>query len=291
MYTQTIILGLIQGITELFPISSLGHSVILPAVLHWNINQDDNAFLIFLVATHLVTSIVLFIYYRKEWVAIIGGVLRSLRDREIKKNDTYAKLGWYIVVASIPAGILGLLFEHSFKKVFSAPLIVAIFLIINGFVLYGIEIVRTRSYRRSLQHEISKPLSWSTSLKIGFAQCLALLPGFSRTGVTLGAGILSDLSHEDAAHFSFLLATPIIFAAAVLKLPELLSLESVHNVASPTAASTIPAGPFIVGLIATAIAAFISIEFLTKYFKTKTLKPFAFYCVLAGAFSIVLLLL
>ncbi len=271
-YFQSIILGAIQGVTELFPISSLGHSVILPKLLGWNINQSDNSFLIFLVATHLATALVLFGFYFKDWILIIKGVGRSLKMREINQSDTYAKLGWLIIVSTIPAGILGILFEEKLKILFAAPQYVAIFLILNGILLYGAELLRKKTNEQKIFNdtEIVK-MSWFQAVKIGFAQCLALIPGFSRTGSTIGGGLLIGLGHEDALRFSFLLATPIIFAAGVLKLPELLTNQAIN------------VGPILIGSIVAAIAAYFSVHFLTKYFQTKKLTPFAVYCIVVGA--------
>ena len=264
---HAIILGALQGLTELFPVSSLGHSVLLPEVFGWHINESDNSFLIFLVATHLATSLVLFGFYWREWVAIIKGIFRSLRERTIGKDDVDARLGWLLVVGTIPAGILGLLFEDKLKELFASPIYVSLFLALNGLLLLGIEWFRTRYSTKTA----TEP-TWSQSVWIGCAQCLALLPGFSRTGSTLGGGLLAGLDHEHAARFSFLLATPIIFAAAVLKLPELLTGGAVGQFAT-----------ILYGALAAAIAAYIAVRFLENYFKTKTLTPFGIYCLLVGS--------
>ena len=286
-YFNAIILGLVQGITELFPISSLGHSVILPTLLGWNINQNDNFFLIFLVGTHLATSLVLLGFFFKDWTLIIRGIFRSLKNRVIDPADTYAKLGWLIIIGTIPAGIVGILFEKNIQALFATPMIAAVFLFINGVVLWGIEMFKKGKNSRvatsidsnnSAGDEHMAKMTWGQSVKIGCVQCFALIPGFSRTGMTLGAGLFSGLNHEDSARFSFLLATPIIFAAAVLKLPELYS---------PTYTDEI--GILVVGVIAAAIAAYLSVRFLLKYFQTKNLKPFGLYCIVFGALSICVL--
>src|SRR5579864_6159229 len=226
-YLQAIILGLIQGITELFPISSLGHTVILPAILGWNVDQNNNFFLVFIVATHLATALILLGFFFKDWVLIVRGVGRSLKEREVRATDTYARLGWLIIVATIPAGVMGILFEDKLKSLFASPRAAALFLLCNGILLYFAEMLRKKIKLSSesknegeVDERISR-LSFGSAIKIAFAQCLALIPGFSRTGSTLGAGLLVGFDHEDAARFSFLLATPIILAAAVLKLPEL----------------------------------------------------------------------
>jgi len=274
-YFQAIIMGAMQGISELFPVSSLGHSVILPKLLGWSVNQNDNFFLIFLVATHLATALVLLGFFYKDWLLIIKGILRSIKIREIQNTDTYAKLGWLIVIGTIPAGILGILFEDKLKVLFASPNAVAIFLILNGLLLYGAELLR----RNKSTTENLDQMSWSQSIKIGLAQCLALIPGFSRTGSTIGGGLLIGLNHKDAARFSFLLATPIIFAAAVLKLPELLTSSGSGSI-----------GPILVGSLVAAMTAYLSISFLTKYFETKKLTPFAVYCVAIGIISSIVFL-
>lgn len=267
-------MGLMQGVTELFPISSLGHSVILPGLLGWDINSNGSEFLIFLVATHFATALVLFLFFLKDWVRIIKGFFTSIAEREIRGAD--AKLFWLLVVGTIPAGILGLLFEDQFKLLFSSPKIVAVFLTINGLLLFGGDWLRkhkAETTESGSDERISK-LSWVQSVKVGTTQALALFPGFSRTGAAMTGSLLQGLSHEDSARFAFLLATPIIGAAALLKLPELLVPENAGMVI-----------PSLVGAVCAGVAAFLSVKFLTKYFETKSLKPFAVYCLLAGLLS------
>lgn len=280
-YLQAIILGLLQGVSELFPISSLGHSVILPQLLGWHINQKADFFLVFLIATHFATALVLFVFYWKEWVQILLGLIRSLKEREIKQDDTYAKLAWLLVIGTIPAGILGVLFQDALQSFFASAQQTAFFLLVNGFVLLAAEILkRKRKTEQSDEKEtrIAK-FSYKKAAGVGLAQAVALIPGFSRTGAALSGGLLMGLSHSDAARFAFLLATPIIGAAAVLKLPDLVSADG--NVAL---------GPTLVGALSAAIAAFFAVKFLTKYFKTNTLLPFGIYCILAGGLSWIVLL-
>jgi len=278
-YIQAIILGAVQGITELFPVSSLGHSVILPSILGWKINQGADFFLIFLVATHFATALVLFIYFWKDWKRIIWGLLRSIKKISIV-GDADARLGWLLVLGTVPAGLLGLIFQSKLQVLFASPKYVSIFLICNGLVLFAAEYLRKKKQAATNDQaimdkdaELAK-LSWMNSFKVGLAQVLALIPGFSRTGSALGGGLLVGLNHEEAARFAFLLATPIIGAAAVLKLPHF--LLHIHSY---------PAGPIFVGAICAAIGAYVAVKFLMKYFKTKTLNPFAIYCILAGAAS------
>jgi undecaprenyl-diphosphatase len=272
---QAVILGLIQGITELFPISSLGHTVILPSLFGWHINQSDPAFLTFLVATHFATALVLLLFFRKEWARIIKGIFRSLRNRVVDEKDVYAKIGWLLVIGTIPAGILGLLFQDSLRSLFASAQIAAGFLIVNGIILFLAEKLRKRAdngretAKQSDSHIAG--LKWLHSFGIGVFQSAALLPGISRSGTSMAGSLAAGLNNEDAARFSFLLATPVIGAAALLKLPSLFSGSQAHL-----------RGAMLAGAIAAGFAAFLSVRFLVKYFQTKTLTPFAVYCFLGG---------
>lgn len=273
-YFQAAILGIVQGTTELFPISSLGHSVVLPRFFGWSINQNDPFFLVFLVATHTATAFVLFLFFLNDWKRITKGVIRSLRQREIREEDADAKLAWLLIVGTIPAGILGLLFEESFKKLFASPQLVAGVLVLNGFMLFAAEVLRRKrkeEHQQGSDERIAK-LRFSQAIQVGVLQGLALIPGFSRTGATITGGLLTGLSHEDAARYSFLLATPVIAAAALLKLPELL-FQNNGNVFGAT----------IVGAVFSGVCAYLSVRFLTKYFETKNLTPFALYCIGIGS--------
>jgi undecaprenyl-diphosphatase len=261
-------------VTELFPVSSLGHSVILPQLLGWDIHQNDKFFITFLVATHLATALVLLFFFWRDWVRIVRGIGRSLRDRGIAPDDADAKLGWLLVVGTIPAGILGLLLEHKLRSVFASALSASIFLFINGLLLFGAEALRRRApvVEEEDDVRIARTLSWRDATLVGTAQAAALVPGISRSGVTMGGSLLVGLSHKDAARFAFLLATPIIGAAAALKLPELFG---------PDGRGVL--GPAIVGAVCAAVTAFLAVKFLMRYFETNTLTPFAVYCVVAGA--------
>ena len=270
-YFQAAILGLLQGVSELFPVSSLGHSVILPSLFGWNIHQDAPYFLTFLVALHLATALVLLAFFWEDWVRIAKGFGRSLRDREITDPD--AKLAWLLILGTIPAGILGLLLQDSLRKLFASPEYASIFLALNGVMLYGAELLRRRApvVAEDDDERIAETVSWGEAGAVGAAQAIALIPGFSRSGAAMGGGLLVGLSHKDAARFAFLLATPIIMAAAVLKLPELAGSQG-NGVR----------GPALVGAICSAVAAYLSVRFLMRYFETRTLTPFAVYCVCMG---------
>jgi undecaprenyl-diphosphatase len=278
---QAIILGLVQGVSELFPISSLGHSIILPALLRWPINQDANDFLTFLVATHFATAAVLFFFYLSDWTRIFRGALNSIVRRNFL-HDRDAKLALLLVIGTVPAGLVGLLFEHRLQRIFASPDAVAVFLILNGILLYLAEVMRRKAESTVISQNagdrIADEVSPTQSAGVGIAQLLALLPGFSRTGSTLAGGLMVGLAHEDALRFSFLLATPIIGAAAALKLPHLLVSRDAGLIA-----------PVLAGAACAAIASYLSVTFLTAYFKTRTLIPFAIYCALFGLLSLALL--
>ena len=267
-------LGLLQGISELFPVSSLGHSVILPRLLGWKIHQNDSFFITFLVATHFATALVLLGFFWRDWLRILRGLGRSLRMREIAPDDTDAKLGWLLVIGTIPAGLLGLVLEHKLRSVFASAQSAALFLMINGLLLFAAEALRQRAPRQEEgdpDARIGRRLSWRDAFGVGTIQAGALIPGLSRSGLTMGGGLLVGLSNEDAARFAFLLATPIIGAAAALKLPELLGSQG-NGVR----------GPALVGALCSAVTAYLSVRFLMRFFETNRLTPFGAYCLAAG---------
>jgi undecaprenyl-diphosphatase len=276
-YFQAVILGLLQGIAEPFPISSLGHSVILPRLLGWNIHQNDRYFLSFLVAVHLATAVVLLCYFYKDWLRILTGLGRSLVQREIRSDDSDAKLGWLLVAGTIPAGLLGLAFESSLRKVFASAVAAAAFLVVNGVALLIFERLRARppapgDGEGDSDGRIAAKLSFPRACAVGVSQAAALIPGISRSGFSMGGGLLFGLSNEDAVRFSFLLATPIIGAAAVLKLPDLLGHQG-DGVR----------GQALVAALCAALTTVVAVRFLLRYFETNRLRPFGVYCIGAGA--------
>jgi undecaprenyl-diphosphatase len=274
-YFQAIVLGLLQGAAEPFPISSLGHGVILPRLAGWDIHQNDKFFLTFLIATHLATAIVLFFFFLGDWVRIFKGLGRSLQDREIRADDTDARLGWLLIVGTIPAGLIGLILEHPLRSLFASAASAAAFLIVNGFLLLTFERLRRREPEPDDHVGDADPriarMSWRQALAVGTAQAAALVPGISRSGITMGGGVLVGLSNQDAARYSFLLATPIIGAAAALKLPELLGPDG-NGVR----------GPALVGALCAGVTTFFAVKFLLRFFETNRLTPFGVYCILAG---------
>ncbi|HEX9529558.1 MAG TPA: undecaprenyl-diphosphate phosphatase, partial [Acidimicrobiales bacterium] len=268
------VIGLLQGVTELFPISSLGHSVLVPAVIggswHHLVTDQSSAespYLAFLVGLHFATALALLAYFRAEWARIIRAFFRSLRDRRIEGPD--ARLAWLLAVATVPAGLTGLAFEHTFRTVFAKPTAAAAFLTVNGLVLLAGE-----RFRRGAGggHRRLDTLELKEAGVVGVAQVLALLAGISRSGITMVAGLARGLDHEDAARFSFLLATPIILAAGLYKAPDLLG----HNGAGIR-------GQVVAGSLVAAAAAYVSVRFLVRYFETRNLRPFGIYCIVAGA--------
>jgi undecaprenyl-diphosphatase len=277
-YFQAIILGLTQGIAEPFPISSLGHGVILPRLAGWHIHQNDKFFLTFLIATHLATALVLVGIFIKDWVLIVKGLWRSLQMREIAEGDTYARLGWLLVAATIPVGVIGLLLQEPLRKLFASPQTAAAFLIVNGVALLTFERLRRRpprpgDYLGDSDARVAK-LTWRQAIGVGTSQAFALVPGISRSGITMGGGLIVGLNNEDAARFGFLLATPVIFAAALLKVPELFG----------TAGNGVR-GPALVAGLCAAATTFVAVKFLLRYFQTKRLTPFGVYCIGLGVIS------
>ena len=274
-YFQAIIIGLLQGVTELFPISSLGHSVLLPSLFGWtNIVQAQTAkesfFLAFLVGLHCATAIALIIFYRAEWMKLMRALLVTLQTRKIV--NPAEKLIWLIILATIPVGLFGLAFEHLLRTVFAKPLAAAIFLTINGLILFFGERLRVRSQKKRLISSLSR----TDAVIIGSSQILALFAGISRSGSTMVAGLMRGLDHEESAHFSFLLATPLILAAGVYKLPDLFGANG-NGVR----------GQILIGSIVAGLAAYVSIRFLSRYFQSKTLLPFAIYSLIAGVLMII----
>jgi undecaprenyl-diphosphatase len=289
-YFQAIVIGLLQGVTELFPISSLGHSVIVPALLGWHgiVNaqsKSESFYLAFLVGLHVATALALLWYFRDQWARIIAGFFRSLRRMlssgvrgSIQTKDE--RLAWLLVVATIPAGIMGLLLEHTLRVLLATPVAASCLLAVNGLILALGERVRRRQevHALAVAHGVNEEgarrldtLEFRESGVIGVAQVFALMAGISRSGITMVAGLVRGLDHEDAARFSFLLATPIILAAGVYKLPDLLGSNG-DNVR----------GQVLVGSVCAAVAAYLAVRFLMRFFETRTLKPFAVYCLVVG---------
>ncbi len=278
-------MGLLQGATELFPVSSLGHSVIIPSLLHWRFKQSDPTFVPFLVLLHLGTAGALLVLYRDQWVAIIRGFFTAaLRGRITTEPERLAML---LLTGTIPAGILGVYFETRIKSLFASPYVAAAFLVVNGILLIGFELLRRRAEQRAAVHSKTRAeqeqsfaeaerISFRAAAIIGACQALAFLPGISRSGVTIGGGLLAGLRHEEAARFSFLLATPVILAAGLVEVPQLF-------------ASGVPVGEYLAAAVLSGVAAYASARFLLRYFRSGRLDPYGFYCIAAGLVSLALL--
>ena len=282
-YFQAIVLGVLQGVTELFPISSLGHTVLFPTLFGWNHlvdaqSEPESFWLAFVVMLHVGSALGLLYFYRRDWVEIVGAFFHTLSKRQVETSNE--RLAWLIIAASIPAGILGLIFEHQLRDLTAKPEVAAIFLMVNGCLLFGAELFRRRAQVRELAiREGAKPdgarkldtLEYREAFVIGAAQSTALIAGISRDGVTMGAGLARGMDHSDSARFAFLLATPIILAAGLVKLPDL-----VGHLGNGVR------GQALVGAAAAAITAVFTVRFLVTWFKTKTLVPFAIYCLVFG---------
>jgi undecaprenyl-diphosphatase len=308
-FLQAITIGVMQGVTELFPVSSLGHSVLVPALIggSWKtlVTQQDQAespYLAFIVGLHVATALALLLFFWRDWVRIIGGFISSVRHRRLE--TVHERMAWLIIIATIPAGIIGLALEHTFRTLFAKPEAAAILLTLNGGILFTGEYLRRRAVARTApavragdppplpdgqpvavadpEHdpandiEITRRFSFRDAGVVGVFQSAALLAGISRSGITMVAGLIRGLNHEQAVRFGFLIATPVIFAAGVVKIPDLMGHlgDGIR-------------GQVLAGSAAAFIAAIVTIKFLVRYFHTRTLTPFAWYCGIFGAFCIV----
>jgi len=280
-YEQAIIIGFIQGLTELFPISSLGHAILIPAWIGGSfkqfISEENDAYLLITIVMHLASSVALFLVFRKRWIGLISGTYKAVRTKNYQSTP-FRVLG-YIVIATIPVGVLGLALDDYFQGIFGKPQYSAIFLSINGLILITAERLSRRDILREFNDsdaEIDRRINAKTALAIGFGQSLALFAGISRFGVTMSAGLLRKLNHSVASDFAFLLSLPVILGASVVKLPELFTSDT-----------RLVLGQIFVGSIISFIATYLSVTFLVRWFKTKTLYPFAIYCLVFGIISLI----
>jgi undecaprenyl-diphosphatase len=285
---QAIVLGVLQGVTELFPISSLGHTVIYPNLFGWsNIvswqSQSESPWLAFVVMLHVGSAIGLLIYFWRTWIDIIVAFFRTLFKRRIETSTE--RLAWLIIIATIPVGILGLLLEHPVRVALAKPLAASIFLIVNGLMLLGAERYRRRAEVRALAAREGMnrdggrrldTLEYREAGIIGFFQSFALIAGMSRDGICMAAGLVRGLDNEDAARFAFLLATPPILAAGLLKFTDL---------TGPHGAGI--RGQAVIAAVAAAITAVFTVHYLMRYFKTRTLTPFGIYCIVFGVAMVI----
>ena len=321
-WLEASVIGAVQGVSELFPVSSLGHSVLIPAIIggSWkhdlNVSSKESPYLAFIVGLHVATAIALIIYFWRDWLNIIRGLGTSIARRRVTEDNE--RLAWLLVICTIPVGIAGVLLEHPLRTVLAKPSPTAVFLMINGLILFTSEAWKRRAAVQApaasaddlstddlavvgahaatsasdsdaplvtelrnpevdaVDHTLSR-LPLKPALIIGAAQLLALAPGISRSGASMATGLVKGLSHEAAARFSFLLATPVILAAGVLKVPDLMG---------PLGNGI--RGQVLLGSLLSGLGAYISVRFLSRYFENRSLKPFAWYCLVGGAVSLVL---
>jgi undecaprenyl-diphosphatase len=300
-WLEALVIGALQGVAELFPVSSLGHSILIPALVggEWardlDVSAPESPYLAFVVGLHVATALALIIYFWRDWLRIVGGLATSVVHREVRTPDQ--RLAWLLVVATIPVGIAGLALEHVFRVYLSKPVPTAAFLVVNGIVLLLGEHLRKRSAPLPPDDATVAPpavgsggthtevhtnvglaadrrlarMPVAHAVLIGAAQIAALAPGISRSGSALVAGLAKGLSHADAARFSFLLATPVILAAGVLKLGDL---------AGPLGDGIRP--QILAGSLLSGVGAYLSVRFLTRWFENRSARPFAIYCIVAG---------
>ena len=274
---QVLVLALLQGVTELFPVSSLGHSVIIPSLLHWNVNQSDPTFLPFLVLLHVGTATALLIYFWRDWVKIVTAVIGSAVAGRLHGTPE-ERLGWRLILATVPVGLVGTFLQKQVQALFANPKAAAAFLIVNGVIMFVGERLRRRAVMAEEGRTPLDKLPMGRAVAVGSAQILALLPGISRSGSSMVAGLLANLTHEAAARFSFLLATPVILGAGVLKIPDLF-----------TPAGRSHLGLYLVGGVVAGCAAYVSVAYLMRYFRVGRLDPFAIYCAAFGVIALILL--
>ena len=309
-FWQALVLGALQGVSELFPVSSLAHTILIPSLLGWSIDQEAGSFLAFVVALHLATAIALLIFFWRDWALVLRAYVGSVTRRQLVYDDT-SKFAWLLVAGTVVVGLFGLIFEKPLRRFFDDPKlawVVAVLLILNGGVmLYG-EYLRQQTNKREAAAvgpapravgaqsaaavDADNALAQTGRLKevedltfvqgggVGALQLLALFPGISRSGVTIVGGLLAGLRHEAAARFSFMLATPVIGLAALLKVPDLFKPDA-RGILGMTVAAALVAG----------ITAYVSVRFLMRYFETRRLSPFGYYCLAFGLVSLVILLI
>ncbi|HEX2647609.1 MAG TPA: undecaprenyl-diphosphate phosphatase [Candidatus Dormibacteraeota bacterium] len=279
-FAQALFMGLLQGASELFPVSSLGHAVIVPSLLHWSFKQTDPSFVPFLVLLHIGTATALLVLYRDQWVAIIRGFFTAAISGRMRNDNE--RLAMLLLAGTIPAAVLGVYLENRIKSLFASPYEAAGFLVVNGVLMLGFEVLRRRRERGASREEQeaafgqAERISFRAAAIVGACQALAFLPGISRSGVTIGGGLIAGLRHQEAARFSFLLATPVILGAGIVEVPQLF-------------ATGVPLGEYAAGALLSGLAAYASARFLLRYFRSGRLDPYGWYCIAAGLITLALL--
>jgi len=282
---QALFMGLLQGATELFPVSSLGHAVLVPSLLHWSFKQSDSSFVPFLVLLHLGTATALLVLYRSQWVSIIRGFFTAAFRGSITSDSE--RLAMLLMTGTLPAAVLGVFLESHIKALFASPIAAAAFLVVNGGVMLAAELLRRRAERLAALENRSRVeqeerftdaahISFLAAAIVGACQALAFIPGISRSGVTIAGGLVAGLRHTEAARFSFLLATPTILGAGLLEVPQLF-------------AGSVPVAEYVLAAVLSGIAAYASARFLLRYFRSGRLDPYGWYCIAAGLVALALL--
>ncbi len=265
---QTIILGIVQGLTEFLPISSSGHLVLLPHLLGWEMPAQDT--FIFDVLVQVATLLAVIVYFWDDLWRIALAFGRGLVQRA-PLAEADSRMGWYLILATIPAGVVGLLVKDQVEAAFASPRAAAGFLLLTAALL----VIAERIGKRSRDEQT---FTWVDALAMGAAQILAIFPGVSRSGSTIAGGMLRDLDRPTAARFSFLMSVPVMLAAGALALKDLLAL--------PHLAQILP--PFLAGFAAAAIVGYLSIRWLLRYLTRHSLYVFAAYCAALGLLVLVL---
>jgi len=282
---QALFMGLLQGATELFPVSSLGHAVLVPSLLHWSFKQSDSSFVPFLVLLHLGTATALLVLYRSQWVSIIRGFFTAAFRGSITSDSE--RLAMLLMTGTLPAAVLGVFLESHIKALFASPIAAAAFLVVNGGAMLAAELLRRRAERLAALENRSRAeqeerftdaahISFLAAAIVGACQALAFIPGISRSGVTIAGGLVAGLRHTEAARFSFLLATPTILGAGLLEVPQLF-------------AGSVPVAEYVLAAVLSGIAAYASARFLLRYFRSGRLDPYGWYCIAAGLVAVALL--
>jgi len=257
---QAVVMGIVQGLGEFLPISSSAHLALVPWLFRWH---DPG--LTFDIALHLGTLVAVIAYFWRDWVNLIKGGLRGA-------GTTEGRLFWYLVIATIPGALIGFLLEDKAETVFRNPILIAGMLILLGVILFWAD-------RRSKKLTDVNSITLGQSLLIGVSQALAIIPGVSRSGITMTTGLLFGLTREGAARFSFLLSAPVIFGAGLIKIPDIAANPGMIN------------APFLVGILVSAVSGAASIGFLLRYVQTKNYLPFVWYRFLLGATVLLVALL
>lgn len=279
------VIGALQGVSELFPVSSLGHSVLVPAIVggSWardlDVRAPESPYLAFIVGLHVATAIALIVYFRRDWVMLLRGLYTSIRHLRVREPEE--RLIWLLILATIPIGIAGLLLEHTFRTVLATPTLTAIFLIVNGVILEVSQRLQRRRPEALPDDRVDEALARrpvKTAVAVGATQIAALAPGISRSGIAMAAGVAAGWGNQQAARFSFLLATPVILAAGVLKIPDLFGPlgDGIR-------------GQVVFGSVLSGVGAYLAVRFLDRWFAHRTLRPYAVYCIIAGVVALILI--